>query len=107
MLPLATGVDEGPVDAALQLLVIYPNPFNPSTNIQYELSETGPVDLVICDVSGRMIRRLESVARIDAGSHTTVWNGRDERGRPVASGIYFVRLTTERQTATRKLVLLK
>jgi hypothetical protein len=90
----------------LTLLPNYPNPFNPGTAIRYSLSKTQGVRLAIYDVQGRLVRSL--VNRVEpAGIHEAAWEGRDNDGRPAASGIYFVRLAGEGQVATRKIVLLK
>jgi len=84
----------------------YPNPFNPSTTIRYTLASPQSVTLAVFDVGGRLVRSLESGART-AGEHEQRWDGRDNRGRPVASGVYYARLAGETQTLTRKIVLLK
>ena len=84
----------------------YPNPFNPSTTIRYALPEAQVVRVEIYDVEGRLIRSLVNRFESD-GMHFVPWQGRDNAGRTVASGIYFVRITGEKQTATRKIVLVK
>ena len=68
----------------------YPNPFNPSTTISFTLAESGPTRLDIFTVDGRLVRTLVAEA-LAAGPHQRLWNGRDERGRAVASGPYFFR----------------
>lgn len=90
----------------LALLPNYPNPFNPGTTIRYSVSEPQEIRLGIYDVQGRLIRSL--VDRLESpGFHDVKWEGYDNGGRPVASGIYFVRLVGEGQTTTRKIVLVK
>ncbi|MDH4036229.1 MAG: T9SS type A sorting domain-containing protein [Candidatus Krumholzibacteria bacterium] len=84
----------------------YPNPFNPSTTIRYEVAPSQEVALAIFDVSGRLVRTLDAGAK-SQGMHQTTWDGRDHRGRPVASGVYYARLSSPTQTLTRKVVLLK
>jgi beta-glucanase (GH16 family) len=83
-----------------------PNPFNPSTVITFELAEPGRVELVVYDAAGRMVR---SLVRADwpAGSHWVQWDGRDERGRPVASGSYHYTLRTSQGIWTRRMALLR
>jgi hypothetical protein len=83
-----------------------PNPFNAATTITYSLSDDGPVRLEVFDVLGRRVVTL--VDRFEgAGPHDVLWNGGDERGQAVASGMYFYRLTTSAISETRKMVLLK
>lgn len=84
----------------------YPNPFNPTTTIEYSLPEAAFVTLSIYDGKGRLVVDLEKGAR-PVGTHTATWNGLDARGSRVASGVYFYRLTAGNQSMTRKLVLLK
>jgi hypothetical protein len=89
-----------------QLAQNAPNPFNPTTSIAYSLSERVGVTLVIFDVSGAVVRRFEEGTR-DAGEYTVAWDGRDDAGRAVASGVYFYRLDGVAGVAPRKMVLLK
>jgi hypothetical protein len=84
----------------------YPNPFNPATTIRYEVSSAQNVALAIFDVNGRLVRALDAGMK-SAGAHEKRWDGRDNQGRPVASGVYYARLTGQQQTLTRKIVLLK
>jgi hypothetical protein len=94
---------------ALSLGQNHPNPFNPTTVIPYTLpggSATSRVRLVILDVSGRMVRTLVDEPQA-GGLHEAVWDGRDDRGGPVSSGIYFCVLDANGQRNTRKMVLLK
>ncbi len=83
-----------------------PNPFNPTTTIRFSLAEAGPVRISVFDVAGRLVRTLED-GRMDAGEHSSVWDGRDDAGAPAASGIYFYSISTEGYSARRKMVLLK
>jgi hypothetical protein len=85
----------------------YPNPFNPTTTIPFTLRAHGHVELVIYDSAGRRIRTLISGVRSASLTHRAEWDGRDDNGRPVASGVYFYRLTTQGFAEARKLVLLK
>jgi hypothetical protein len=85
----------------------YPNPFNPSTTIVYELPEAAPVTLLIYDLTGKQIRTLVNEARY-AGYHQTVWDGTDFKGALVATGVYFYRITAgDAFVETRKMVLMK
>ena len=84
----------------------YPNPFNPSTTIAFALPEAGHVDLRIYDIAGRLVRILLSERR-DAGRHEVAWDGTDDKGSIVASGVYFYSLAGNDQIRTRKMVLLR
>ncbi|MFQ5600145.1 MAG: LamG-like jellyroll fold domain-containing protein, partial [Candidatus Krumholzibacteriia bacterium] len=100
----------GPLKAAPGGLVLQlrvgPNPFNPNTRISFRLELAQHVEAHIYSVAGRRVRTLVS-GSLAAGSHHFLWDGRDARGRPLASGIYFMRLQASGETQTRKLVLAK
>ena len=83
-----------------------PNPFNPSTTIEYSLATPGLLSLRIYDAGGRLIRTLVDGKR-PAGRHEAIWNGLDDRGRPAASGVYFCRLDAHGMSLARKMVLLR
>ena len=83
-----------------------PNPFTRGTSVNYELAQHGPVALTVHDVSGRLVRRLESSHR-PAGRHVTRWDGTDGRGRVVPAGVYFVRLSVDGKTSTGRLTLVR
>ncbi|MCI0495690.1 T9SS type A sorting domain-containing protein, partial [candidate division KSB1 bacterium] len=84
----------------------HPNPFNPTTRICYELPEATEVDVVIFDLQGNLVKRLFN-GRQNAGRYEMEWNGRNNQGIRVVSGIYFYRLTTEKFSATHKMILAK
>ena len=94
-----------------ELLANYPNPFNPETWIPYRLAEDAFVTLTIYDSSGQVVRTLDVGHRIASAyenrSKAIYWDGRNEFGEPVASGIYFYTLTTGDFSATRRMVILK
>jgi hypothetical protein len=83
-----------------------PNPFNPATTIGFSLAERSAVSLEVFDVSGRLVRTLVAAA-LPAGRHERVWDGRDDRGAPVGSGVYICRLRAGGRQQTGKLLLLK
>jgi hypothetical protein len=90
-----------------QLLPNHPNPFNPSTTIQFDLPASGGlVRLQVFDVTGRLVRTLVSEP-LGSGRHSVDWDGRDSRGQLVGSGTYFARLRTEGWEETQKMSLLK
>jgi flagellar hook assembly protein FlgD len=84
----------------------HPNPFNPLTNLAFELEHEGVVRLDVLDVNGELVRRLVD-ERLEAGQHASRWDGRDRAGRRVASGVYVVRLRAAGREQTRRIVLLK
>jgi hypothetical protein len=84
----------------------YPNPFNPATITNYQLPTTNHVDIVVYDLLGRNIRTLVHGV-VSAGYHTTEWDGRDESGNAVPSGVYFMRMTSGDFSMARKLMLMK
>jgi len=94
------------VPGALVKLDLFPNPFNPVTNISYKLSADGDVCIAAFDTQGRRIKELMRGFRT-AGDHQFTWDGRDDGGRPLASGLYFVRLETNTESRTVKAMLLK
>ncbi|HEU4363932.1 MAG TPA: FlgD immunoglobulin-like domain containing protein, partial [Candidatus Krumholzibacteria bacterium] len=85
----------------------FPNPFNPGTTIRYTLPEAAVTSLRVYDVTGRLVRTLFAGERVPAGTFEVEWNGRDERGADVASGVYFFRIDAGTRSFTRKAVLLK
>jgi len=101
----ATGTDDLPA-IAFALRQNYPNPFNPSTTIDYSLAKTSLVEIAIFDVNGRKIRTLVSEVKTQ-GAHKAVWNGKNDRGSSVASGVYFYRLIAGDFTQIKKMILLR
>jgi len=84
----------------------YPNPFNPTTTIAFSLAREGIVSIDICNIKGQIVKTLINEVR-NAGQHKVIWNGQDNAGRNVGSGVYFYRMTTESYSATRKMLLMK
>jgi hypothetical protein len=84
----------------------YPNPFAAQTTIGYRLDARGPATLEVFDLLGRRVRVLMDGEQL-AGPHTATWDGRDGAGRPVASGVYLVRLRTGDASATRRVSVLR
>ena len=99
------------IPAETELLRNYPNPFNPETWIPYRLAEDAVVRLTIYDGSGQVVRKLnvghQVAAVYESRSKAIYWDGRNEVGEPVASGVYFYHLSAGGYSATRKMVILK
>ncbi len=91
---------------ANQLLQNYPNPFNPSTTIAFQTARDGEARLAIFNLKGQLVRELSS-GHLSQGDHRVVWDGRDDSGKSVASGLYLYRLQTRDASLTRRLLLLK
>jgi hypothetical protein len=84
----------------------YPNPFNPGTYIEYGIAEDSRVDLSIYNASGQLVRAL-SREEIKKGRYRVYWDGRNDGGRLVSSGLYFCKMRTDKHEITRKLVLIR
>ncbi|MDP4268230.1 MAG: T9SS type A sorting domain-containing protein [Bacteroidota bacterium] len=100
-------VDKGAkVPTTFSLSNAYPNPFNPTTNIQFNIAKSENVKLVVFNILGQQVKTLMN-GELKAGSYTATWNGKDEFGNSVASGIYFYRLESQSFNATKKMILMK
>lgn len=84
----------------------YPNPFNPTTTIEFTLQKAGDIRLDIYNVMGQKVRELVSET-LTAGSHSVVWDGRDSNGVAVSSGVYISRLKMGEQVQTKQMMLVK
>jgi serine protease len=103
----ATGIgNESNLPAAFRLEQNYPNPFNGSTVIKFSIPSDGFATLAIYDLLGRRIRLLHE-GFLDSGSHEFVWDGSDQGGKPVSSGIYFYKLDAAHTISTRRMTLVK
>jgi len=101
-----TGPDDR-IGHAFALAQNHPNPFNPTTTIEYSIARTGHVSLRVYNVAGQLVRTLVDEVQTPDAVQAAVWDGRDGAGREVSSGVYFYRLVTKEVTKTRKMVLLK
>ncbi|MBN2461312.1 MAG: T9SS type A sorting domain-containing protein, partial [Candidatus Cloacimonetes bacterium] len=88
------------------LLGNHPNPFNPDTYIQFQLAEEQKVYLAVYNLRGQMIKIITDTA-LSSGYYSYLWNGTDQAGRKVSSGIYLFRMQTETYHSTKKMLLLK
>lgn len=84
----------------------FPNPFNPSTTIEYVIPEPGDVQVRIVDISGRIVKTLVKRNQ-SSGKYFTMWDGTNEYSEKVVSGFYFLQLVGNGQTAIRKILLIK
>jgi len=84
----------------------YPNPFNSGTVIPFALSEAGHVELAVLNLLGQRVAGIVDAQR-PAGTHAVSWDGRDDNGRAMASGLYLYRLDNGRQVQVRRLLLLR
>jgi hypothetical protein len=100
-----TEAEENPTSARVSLAA-FPNPFNPHLTITFTLPAEVQGSLVVHDVSGRQVRILKE-GSFNQGANEIVWNGQNDHGQDVASGVYFVRLVTEEHRESKKVVLLR
>ena len=109
MIGTATGIDDNSGERVVldfALNANYPNPFNPSTVISYQLPKTSHVELSIYNRLGTKVSTIVQQSQ-PAGAHKIEWNGRDSNGRQLVSGVYFYRLTAGTFTQVRKMLLMK
>ena len=97
---------EAEVPDRFRIVDNYPNPFNPSTTIRYEVANRAPLTIVVYDVAGHKVRTLVD-EEVIAGHHDVVWDGRNDGGTPVASGTYLIRLQTASHVDSRSITLVK
>jgi hypothetical protein len=102
----ANAADAPPPALRTQLLQNHPNPFNPSTDIEFTMERAGPARVTVYDVDGKLVRMLFDGPAV-LGSNHAVWDGRDTKGNVVGSGVYFYRLQAGDVVETRKMMLLK
>ncbi len=89
-----------------KLSYAYPNPFNPTTTIEYDVPEQSHITLTVYDIMGRLVKELVNKHSM-VGKHSIIWNGTDTHNNPVASGMYLYQLKSTTFVETKKLVLLK
>jgi hypothetical protein len=94
------------IPSSTRLTSIYPNPFNPETHFAYQIKEKTAIEINIYNVRGERIRSLFQGERA-AGNYTATWQGIDDSGHAVSSGIYFVRFSSKDHHDMRKIILLK
>jgi hypothetical protein len=102
-----TGDDDSGPPIKTMLNGSYPNPFNPSTTIKYSVAKDTKVTMVIFDVAGRRVRTLLSSEFRETGVYTETWDGKNDNGKSLASGVYFCRFIAAGQIEARKLIMLR
>ena len=90
----------------LLLLGNYPNPFNPTTTIRFQMNDESNVKIAVFNIRGQRVKTVLNEHRL-AGTNSVVWNGRDENNTLVASGVYFYRLEAMGQVHSAKMILMK
>ena len=108
---VSLSLEIAPHPKTTMLLQNYPNPFNPETWIPYQLSESATVTITIYDVAGNVVRSLDlghqTPGFYQSRSQAAYWNGRNNLGETVASGIYFYHIQAGEFVATRRMLILK
>lgn len=104
--PTSVEYDGSVIPVEFELFANYPNPFNPETTIKYALPAKSPVFLSIFTMLGQRVATLVNEPQ-EPGTYSVRWNGVDEQGGKVSSGMYLYQLTTRGTSLTRKMILLK
>jgi len=94
------------VPLVTRLMDAYPNPFNPSTNLRFDIKEAGKVTIDIYNTRGQKLRRLEKTYN-HPGSYQITWDGKDAQGKELSSGVYIYRMNSGKYTSSKKIVLTK
>jgi hypothetical protein len=102
----ANAVDVAGAPRVTRLVGNVPNPFNPETEVRFELASRGGVEVSVYDVSGREVRRLVAGVQ-EAGPHSVMWVGRSDAGTAVSSGVYFVRLQAGAHVESKRITLIR
>ena len=89
-----------------QIVSIVPNPFNPRTTITFSANRRGVLHIAVHDLTGKRLAEL-AAGTYDAGTHTVTWDGCDAAAEPLPSGVYLVRLVSDDQAQSRKLMLIR
>jgi hypothetical protein len=105
---MSTESDNSPetVPVAATLVGNYPNPFNPETTIFFSLQQPQNVEIEIFNTQGKKVKTLAN-SNFAAGDHQIMWNGSNQNGKDVASGVYFYKMKAGKYTSTKKMILMK
>ncbi|MFO7890192.1 MAG: FlgD immunoglobulin-like domain containing protein, partial [bacterium] len=98
--------DDTNIPAEFNLYSNYPNPFNPTTTIRFDLTRQSDIELKVFDLKGRLVKSLKS-GRLSAGTYQVTWDGTDMYSKPVASGIYIYRLDVGQEFFSCKMLFIK
>jgi len=93
-------------DNNLALSQNFPNPFNPSTRIDFQVQESTDIDLEVYNIKGQKVRTLVDGFKA-TGNHSVEWDGTNDQGKNVTSGLYFYRLSSKKFSSTKKMILLQ
>ncbi len=99
-------VDVKTVIKSFKLLQNYPNPFNPSTTIEYQIPKGGNVDIKIFSIDGQLVKTFENFYQ-SSGSYNVIWDGRNNGGQSVASGLYIYRVVFDNLVLAKKMLFVK
>ncbi len=86
---------------------VYPNPFNPTVTVSFEVDRRQDVHVTVYDAAGRLVRRLLRESASDPGPHRVLWDATDDAGRHMASGVYFIEVQSDGWRDSRKVILIK
>lgn len=103
---VSTDTDDPVIPQNTKLTGNFPNPFNPETSISFQLSENSNTELTIYNLKGQLVKKLIN-AHLEAGVYDIRWNGTDDRGNAVTSGIYFYKFQAGKHTSVKKMILMK
>jgi len=95
-----------PVPLVTELNGNYPNPFNPETAIKFAINEAGKVRIDIFNIKGQYVKTLVN-EHLEAANHSVIWDGKDDNGVSVSSGVYFYKMDAAKYTSTKKMILMK
>ena len=98
--------DNSAIPTEFKLHENYPNPFNPSTNIKFDIPENGLVSLIVYDLMGHKVTELVNT-NMNSGFHNVSWNGTDNFGNTVSTGVYIYQLKTGNYSNTQKMLFIK
>ncbi len=101
------GIVERTNPSEFRLFEAFPNPFNPTTNLSFSLPKESSVTLEIFNILGMRVRTLAAGMRMGSGYHTMTWNGRDDAGNTLPSGMYIYRISAGSYTASKKMMMMK
>lgn len=101
-----SGTEDPEIPREFSLYQNYPNPFNPSTHITFDLPVRSPLRLTVYDITGRIVKEWHFIDH-EAGRHEILWNGTNQLGQSISTGVYILRMKTDGFTDTRKMIYMK